>query len=145
MRDPQNPDFCVSKHCSESIIPLSSCQYVWGTQLMLIGYARVSTIDQNPELQTEALSAAGCERIFTEKASGSHKDRPQLKAALDYMRAGDTLIVWKLSRLARSLKQINVHLWWQLLAGCRHWLIRKSDYILSASVSRRRCWQAHCH
>ena len=73
---------------------------------MLIGYARVSTIDQNPELQTEALSAAGCERIFTEKASGSHKDRPQLKAALDFMRAGDTLVVWKLSRLARSLKQI---------------------------------------
>ncbi|MEN8131143.1 MAG: recombinase family protein [Pseudomonadota bacterium] len=73
---------------------------------MLIGYARVSTVDQNPELQTEALSAAGCERIFTEKASGSHKDRPQLKATLDYMRAGDTLVVWKLSRLARSLKQI---------------------------------------
>jgi len=73
---------------------------------MLIGYARVSTIDQNSELQTDALSAAGCERIFTEKASGSYRDRPQLKAALDYMRAGDTLIVWKLSPLARSLKQI---------------------------------------
>lgn len=73
---------------------------------MLIGYARVSTTDQNPELQTNALRAAGCMWIFTEKASGSHKDRPQLEAALDYMRKGDTLIVWKLSRLARSLKQI---------------------------------------
>lgn len=73
---------------------------------MLIGYARVSTIDQNPELQMDALRMAGCEKIFTEKASGSHKDRPQLKAALEYLRKGDTLVVWKLSRLARSLTQV---------------------------------------
>lgn len=73
---------------------------------MLIGYARVSTMDQNPNLQIDALKAAGCERIFTEKASGSHKDRPELKAALDYLREGDTLVVWKLSRLARSMTQI---------------------------------------
>lgn len=73
---------------------------------MHIGYARVSTIDQNPQLQTDALKAAGCKKIFTEKASGSHCDRPQLQAALEYMRSGDTLVVWKLSRLARSLKQI---------------------------------------
>ncbi len=73
---------------------------------MLIGYARVSTMDQNPNLQIDALKAAGCKRIFTEKASGSHKDRPELKAALDYLREGDTLVVWKLSRLARSMTQI---------------------------------------
>lgn len=73
---------------------------------MLIGYARVSTMDQNPQMQTDALEQAGCERIFIEKISGSHKERPQLEAALNYMREGDTLVVWKLSRLARSIKQI---------------------------------------
>ena len=73
---------------------------------MLIGYARVSTMDQNPGLQMDTLRAAGCEKIFTEKASGSHRDRPQLQAAFDYLRAGDTLVVWKLSRLARSLTQV---------------------------------------
>jgi DNA invertase Pin-like site-specific DNA recombinase len=73
---------------------------------MLIGYARVSTQDQNPELQHDALTQAGCEKIFTEKASGAQRDRPELKAALDYMRPGDTLVVWKLDRLARSLKQL---------------------------------------
>jgi DNA invertase Pin-like site-specific DNA recombinase len=71
-----------------------------------IGYARVSTADQNPTLQTDALTAVGCSRLFTETASGSLTDRPQLKAALDYLRPGDTLIVWKLDRLARSIKQL---------------------------------------
>ncbi|MGB3222819.1 MAG: recombinase family protein [Desulforhopalus sp.] len=73
---------------------------------MLIGYARVSTIDKNPQMQTDALEHAGCERVFVEKISGSHKERSQLKAALDYMREGDTLVVWKMSRLARSIRQI---------------------------------------
>ena len=73
---------------------------------MLIGYARVSTQDQNPELQLDALQTAGCERTFVERASGAQRDRPQLQAALDYARAGDTLVVWKLDRLARSLKQL---------------------------------------
>lgn len=73
---------------------------------MLIGYARVSTQDQNPALQLDALKGAGCEKVFTEKASGAQRDRPQLKAALDYMRSGDTLVVWKLDRLARSIKQL---------------------------------------
>ena len=59
---------------------------------MLIGYARVSTIDQNPALQMDALKTAGCDKVFTEKASGSHRDRPQLKAALNYLREGDTLV-----------------------------------------------------
>ncbi len=73
---------------------------------MLIGYARVSTMDQNPALQMDALRDIGCGRMFVKKASGSHRDRPQLKAALDYLREGDTLAVWKLSRLARSLTQV---------------------------------------
>lgn len=73
---------------------------------MLVGYARVSTQDQSPALQRDALEAAGCEKTFEEKASGAQRDRPQLKAALEYMRDGDTLVVWKLDRLARSLKQL---------------------------------------
>lgn len=73
---------------------------------MLIGYARVSTQDQNPALQLDALTAAGCERVFTEKASGAQRDRPELAAAISYMRAGDSLVVWKLDRLARSLPQL---------------------------------------
>lgn len=73
---------------------------------MLVGYARVSTRDQSPALQLEALAAAGCERVFTESASGVNRDRPELKAALDYLRAGDVLVVWKLDRLARSVRQL---------------------------------------
>lgn len=73
---------------------------------MLIGYARVSTQEQNPQLQLDALRAAGCGRVYTEKASGAQRDRPELKAALDHARAGDALVVWKLDRLARSLKQL---------------------------------------
>lgn len=73
---------------------------------MLIGYARTSTRDQNPAPQTDALTAAGCERIYQENASGAQRDRPQLAAALDQLRAGDTLIVWKLDRLARSIRQL---------------------------------------
>jgi len=73
---------------------------------LLIGYARVSTRDQNPALQLEALSAAGCEKIFTERASGAQRDRPELRAALEFLRAGDALVVWKLDRLARSVRQL---------------------------------------
>lgn len=73
---------------------------------MIVGYARVSTRDQNTALQLDALAGVGCERVFTEKASGSDRDRPELKAALSYLRAGDTLAVWKLDRLARSVRQL---------------------------------------
>jgi DNA invertase Pin-like site-specific DNA recombinase len=73
---------------------------------MLVGYARVSTQDQNPELQLDALTQAGCEKIFTEKVSGAQRDRPHLTAALAFMRSGDTLVVWKLDRLARSIHQL---------------------------------------
>lgn len=73
---------------------------------MLIGYARVSTLDQNPQHQIDALHEAGCNKIFAEKISGTDKKRKQLQEAIDYMREGDTLVVWKLSRLARSLTQM---------------------------------------
>lgn len=73
---------------------------------MLVGYARVSTEAQDASLQRAALDAAGCGRVFEETASGAQRDRPELTAALDYARAGDTLIVWKLDRLARSTKQL---------------------------------------
>jgi DNA invertase Pin-like site-specific DNA recombinase len=72
-----------------------------------IGYARVSTDEQDLSLQLDALQLAGCTRIFTEKMSGTVVDRPQLAAALDYLRPGeDTLCVWRLDRLARSLRQL---------------------------------------
>ena len=73
---------------------------------MLIGYARVSTVDQNLALQRDALTEAGCTKIFTEQMSGAVKDRPALHDALEFARSGDTLIVWKLDRLARSMKQL---------------------------------------
>ncbi len=73
---------------------------------MLIGYARVSTQEQDPALQHDALEQVGCDKVFTEKASGAQRDRPQLMAALEYIREGDTLVVWKLDRLARSLRQL---------------------------------------
>jgi DNA invertase Pin-like site-specific DNA recombinase len=73
---------------------------------MLIGYARVSTRDQKPHLQLDALQEAGCERIFKETVSGAKRERPELQGALDFMRAGDTLVIWKLDRLARSTRQL---------------------------------------
>jgi len=74
---------------------------------MRIGYARVSTLDQNPDLQLQKLREAGCEKLVVEKASGARADRPELNRVLhDMLREGDTLVVWKLDRLARSLKQL---------------------------------------
>lgn len=74
--------------------------------MSFIGYARVSTGDQTPDLQLDALSRSGCAKIFVETASGAATDRQQLNAALDYLREGDVLVVWKLDRLARSVKQL---------------------------------------
>src|SRR5208337_5322355 len=68
--------------------------------------ARVSTLDQDLALQRDALGEAGCTKIFTEQVSGAVADRPSLREALEFARAGDTLIVWKLDRLARSMKQL---------------------------------------
>ena len=73
---------------------------------MLIGYARVSTSDQNLDPQLDALKALGCEKVFTDKATGANSDRAGLKEALQYLRAGDTLCVWKLDRLGRSLRDL---------------------------------------
>lgn len=72
----------------------------------LLGYARVSTADQAPELQLDELRAAGCERIWTDHATGTRADRPQLTRLLDHMREGDTLVIWRLDRLARSLSNL---------------------------------------
>jgi DNA invertase Pin-like site-specific DNA recombinase len=71
-----------------------------------VGYARVSTIDQNPALQLDALAAEGCVKVFEDRASGARADRPGLRQALDYVRDGDVLIVWKLDRLGRSLPHL---------------------------------------
>src|SRR6476661_5645222 len=68
-----------------------------------ICYARVSTFEQILDLQRDALTAAQCDRIFTDTASGARSDRPGLQCALDYVREGDVLVVWKLDRLGRSL------------------------------------------
>ncbi|AWK15589.1 recombinase family protein [Candidatus Fukatsuia symbiotica] len=73
---------------------------------MLVGYARVSTQDQNLALQIEALTKAGCKKIFDDKISGSRAERPGLVKALEILREGDTLVVWKLDRLGRSVKNL---------------------------------------
>ena len=72
----------------------------------LVGYARVSSADQNLDLQQDALKRAGCSRVFKDKASGAKTERPGLDAALDYARSGDTLVVWRLDRLGRSLPHL---------------------------------------
>jgi DNA invertase Pin-like site-specific DNA recombinase len=73
---------------------------------MLVGYARVSTLDQTLDLQQDALRQIGCEHIFTDTASGAKTDRAGLDEALRYVRAGDMLVVWRLDRLGRSLKHL---------------------------------------
>ena len=73
---------------------------------MLIGYARVSTDDQNLALQRDALAAAGCEKVYEDRISGAKAERPGLALALEVARAGDTLVVWRLDRLGRSLKDL---------------------------------------
>ncbi len=75
---------------------------------MKIGYCRVSTEDQNPDLQLAALKRTGCKRIFTDKATGAHVKRPQLTKCLASLEAGDVLVVWKLDRLGRSLRDLII-------------------------------------
>lgn len=79
----------------------------WGyTRRMLVGYARVSTAEQSLDLQKDALAAAGCGKVFEDVLSGAKADRPGLAAALEYARESDTLLVWKLDRLGRSLPHL---------------------------------------
>ena len=73
---------------------------------MLVGYARISTQDQNLDLQRDALLKAGCQKFFEDKVSGTRADRPGLNKALELLREGDTLVVWKLDRLGRSVKHL---------------------------------------
>lgn len=85
-----------------------------GAGTTLIGYARVSTPEQRLDMQTEALQAAGCQRVFTDVASGAKADRPGLDKALAYLREGDTLVVWKIDRLGRSVSHLV-----QIIEGLR--------------------------
>ena len=73
---------------------------------MLVGYARVSTQDQNLDMQRQALTEAGCGKLFEDRATGGQADRPGLMQALEFAREGDTLVVWKLDRLGRSVKHL---------------------------------------
>jgi DNA invertase Pin-like site-specific DNA recombinase len=73
---------------------------------MLIGYARVSTQDQTLDLQTDALTQVGCEQIFTDTTSGTKAERAGLQEAMNHLRAGDTLVVWRLDRLGRTLRHL---------------------------------------
>ena len=102
---------------------------------MRIGYARVSTEDQNLQLQVDALLRAECGQVFTDKAGGSHTDRPGLKVALAALSRGDCLVVWKLDRLGRSVKDLV-----ELAARFRHAgvdLRSLSDGIDTASATGR--------
>lgn len=85
-------------------------RYIAGVSLKapsnLIGYARVSTLDQDPQLQLDALNAAGCSRVFVEHASGVRDRRPELERLLDHLRQGDVIVVWRLDRLGRSLRHL---------------------------------------
>lgn len=75
-----------------------------------LGYARVSTGDQDTALQVDSLKSAGCYRIFTDTASGSLETRPELSKVLDQLRPGDTLVVWRLDRLGRSIRLSLIHI-----------------------------------
>lgn len=90
-----------------SAIYVSEAAFALHLGVALIGYARVSTRDQHPEGQTDVLEAAGCEKIFVEHASGVLARRPALDQVLEYVRAGDTLVVTKLDRLGRSVRNLK--------------------------------------
>jgi hypothetical protein len=113
LQQPPLPRRLGRQRCPESVseinvaqLPLSEgCETVTGMG-HLLGDARVSTTDQQPQLQVDALKAAGCYRVFTETASGARTDRPTLTQVLDQLRPGDTLVVWKLDRLGRSLRHL---------------------------------------
>jgi len=113
LRQPPLPRHKGPERCPESVSEINvpeppvseGCETVSGMG-HLLGYARVSTTDQQPQLQVDALTAAGCYRVFVETASGARSDRPILEQVLDQLRPGDTLVVWKLDRLGRSLRHL---------------------------------------
>ena len=99
----------LQKHCTKPVCHQSGYRRVvqqWVVMSELLGYARVSTAEQTAALQEDALRAAGCSRIWSDTASGTRTDRPQLAAVFDQLRAGDTLVVWRLDRLGRSLPHL---------------------------------------
>lgn len=85
---------------------LSTGGYLWSLLMALIGYARISTPYQSLDMQTDALQKEGCIKVFSEIVSGAKANRPQFAACLDYLREDDTIVVWKLDRLARTLKEL---------------------------------------
>ncbi len=93
----------VPKSMSQLLHPLVDYGMISG---MLVGYAQVSTRDQTLDLQRDALEKADCERVFTDTISGSKAERPGLDQALHFVRSGDTLVVWRLDRLGRSLRHL---------------------------------------
>ena len=108
-------------------------------RFMLIGYARVSTQDQNLELQTEALTKAGCKKVFEDKISGGRAERPGLAKAQESLREGDTLVVWKLDRLGRSVKHL-VDLVGELgvtTPNVKNRTLRNFDHSFEAAKGRR--------
>jgi DNA invertase Pin-like site-specific DNA recombinase len=94
----------VSQAVTETIIPRKDI--VMSNDTTQIGYARVSRADQDPQLQIDALKRAGCTKIFVDHMTGSQMDRPQLTAALEYLRSGDTLVLWKLDRAGRNTRGV---------------------------------------
>jgi len=92
---------------------------------MKIGYARVSTLDQNLELQTDTLEKAGCEKIFTDRASCANDDREGLSDAIEFCRKGDSLVVWKLDRLGRSLKHLIETIVYFIMQTSGTWGVRR--------------------
>jgi hypothetical protein len=112
---------------------------------MLIGYARVSTHDQTLNLQLDSLKKAGCSRIFEDHISGTKEERIGLTDAISHLRAGDTLVVWRLDRLGRSLRQScrSMRHWWLVPMGAtqRSWplcrQLRRSSRWLSKTGNRR--------
>lgn len=89
-----------------SYITICPSFYQWKTEFMLIGYARVSTTDQYLAMQEDALKSAGCEDVFKDVVSGAKTARAGLHSALTHLRKGDTLVVWRLDRLGRSLAHL---------------------------------------
>jgi DNA invertase Pin-like site-specific DNA recombinase len=94
--------FSVAKHSRDTLV----FRDMICNRFMYIGYARVSTDDQHLDIQLQALKQAGCKRIFQEKISGARRQRPELAKMLEHLREGDTVVVWKLDRLARSTRDL---------------------------------------